>query len=44
MKGREENTDDRERLGQHKRQAQLWTVKDKTDRSVHIAPANQTDI
>ena len=30
MKGREDNTDDRKRRGQHKRQAQIWTDMDKT--------------
>ena len=30
MKGREDNTDDRKRQGQHRGQAQLWTDTDKT--------------
>ena len=30
MKGREDNTDDRNRKGQHERQEQLWTDTDKT--------------
>ena len=30
MKGRGDNTDDRKRRGQHKRQAQTWTDIDKT--------------
>ena len=44
MKGKEHNTHDRKRQGQHKRQAQTWTNKDKTDKSVCIAPAIQTGI
>ena len=44
MKGREDNTDDRKRQGQHKRQAQIWTDMDKTNKSVCIAPAIQTGI
>ena len=39
MKGREENTDDRKRRGKQKRQAQIWTDLDKTNKSVCIAPA-----
>ena len=37
MKGREENTDDSKRQGQHKRQAQIWKDTDKTNKSVCIA-------
>ena len=44
MKGREDNIDDRERQGQHKRQAQIWTDTDNTDKSVHIASAIQIGI
>ena len=40
MKERENNTDDRKRKGQHKRQAQIWTDMDKTDKRVFIAPAS----
>ena len=42
MKGREDNTDDRERQGQHNRQAQIWTDMVQTNKSVCIAPARQT--
>ena len=34
MTGRKNNTDDMKRQGQHKRQAQIWTDMDKTDKSV----------
>ena len=44
MKKSEDNTDDRKRQGQHKRQAQIWTDMDKTNKSVCIAPAIQTGI
>ena len=44
MKGREDNTDDRKRQGQHKRQVQIWTDTDETDTSVRTAPAIQTGI
>ena len=44
MKGRGDTTDDMKRQGQHERQAQIWTDTDKTDKSVHIAPAIQTGI
>ena len=44
MKGREDNSDDRKRQGQHKRQAQIWTDTDKTNISVCIAPAIQPGI
>ena len=44
MKGREYNTDDRKKQGQHKRRAQIWTDKDNTDKSVCIAPAIQPGI
>ena len=37
MKGREDNTDDRKRRGQHKRQAQLWTDTDKTRNGTVVA-------
>ena len=32
MKGWEDNTDDRKRQGQHKRQTQIWTDMDKTNK------------
>ena len=41
MNGREYNTDDRKRQGQHKRQAQIWTDMDETNKNVCIAPAIQ---
>ena len=44
MKGMEDNKDDRKRQGHHKRQAQIWTDIDKTNKSVCIAPAIQTCI
>ena len=44
MKGREDNTDDMERQGQHKRQAQIWTDMVETNKSVCIAPAIQRGI
>ena len=34
MKRREDNSYDRKRQGQHKKQAQIWTDTDKTDKSV----------
>ena len=42
MKGREDNTDDRKRQGQHQTQAQIWTDMDKTNNRVCIAAAIQT--
>ena len=44
LKGREDNTNDRKKQGQHKRRAQIWTDMDKTDKRVCIAPAIQTGI
>ena len=44
MKGREGNTDDGKRQGQHKRQEQICTDMDKTNKSVCIAPAIQPTI
>ena len=44
MKRREDNTDDRTRQGQHKRQAQIWSDTDETDKSVRIASAIQSAI
>ena len=41
MKGREDNTDDNKRQGKHKRQVQIWTDTDKTDKGLCIAPALQ---
>ena len=38
-KGHEDNTDERKRQGQHKRQPQIWTDMEKTNKSVRIAPA-----
>ena len=38
MKRREYNRDDRKRQGQHKRQANIWTDTDKTNKSVCISP------
>ena len=34
-----DNTDDRKRQGQHKRQEHKWTNTDKTAKGVRIAPA-----
>ena len=42
--GKEDNTDNRKKQGQHKRQVQIWTDMDKTYKSVCIAPAIQTCI
>lgn len=44
MKGREDNTDDRKRQGQYKRQAQTKTDMDKSNTNFCIAPAIQTGI
>ena len=44
MKGREDNTYDRKRQGQYKRQAQTWTDMDERNKNVFIAPAIQTGI
>ena len=42
MKRRKDN--ERRRQGQHKGQAQTWTDKDKTDKSVRMEPAIQAGI